>query len=663
MGAIFLSYAREDRSCAARLASVLEGAGHDVWWDRHLDGGEEFSAEIEAALDKSDVVLVAWSKESVKSRWVRDEAAVGGETGKLIPISIDGSLAPMGFRQFHTLDLTHWKGGKRDGRTAELLQSVERRLRPGTKVSAPTPHISEPKRLLAIPTGRRLVVVIATLVLLVAVAAGLMFEKARLSSGEPLKPTIALLPFTTASPDPEMLTLASQARDSLARTFSQSGAPLKLLNAVPKDGPPPADFVMSGDLSRNGDNVVATIRLDEVAHGVTVYSHRIEADRKDARELPERIGAQMAGNLTWGAPMMALDRRHPLDPTILADILGSDDSSGDPLHDYQNAKRAVAKAPDIAVTQLGLAFNTAFVLADIPREERAEAVAEARRATDRAIALGPNFGDAYSPWCLLHSETLFAECEDRLRAARRIDPDAPFLNTFLSHLLRNVGRIDESSELAQLAHSHDIYFPTKIAWSLKSMEFVGDSQDARDLYKQGARWWPEYKDMFFRDRMYGRLVRGDFASIPQLEREVGATSLIPGYKDSTALVAALKSKSVAAVRSACPRDAGYLLKLRCMIAMAMVGDEDGAFAIADELYPRRVGRTAAETEQIWLDQPGISGNEYITSPAAAPMRRDPRYLQLAERIGLLAYWRSGRPPDFCRKQPEPICAQLLKRGN
>jgi hypothetical protein len=45
---------------------------------------------------------------------------------------------------------------------------------------------------------------------------------------------------------------------------------------------------------------------------------------------------------------------------------------------------------------------------------------------------------------------------------------------------------------------------------------------------------------------------------------------------------------------------------------------------------------------------------------AAPLRRDPRYVALAERVGLLEYWRSGRPPDFCRKNPEPICAQLLK---
>jgi hypothetical protein len=45
------------------------------------------------------------------------------------------------------------------------------------------------------------------------------------------------------------------------------------------------------------------------------------------------------------------------------------------------------------------------------------------------------------------------------------------------------------------------------------------------------------------------------------------------------------------------------------------------------------------------------------------MRRDPRYIALVERIGLLAYWRSGRSPDFCRKSPEPVCAQLLKRAN
>ena len=662
MGNIFLSYAREDRVCAEKLASVLETAGHEVWWDRRLDGGEEFSAEIEAALAKSDVVLVAWSKESVKSRWVRDEAAVGGDKGTLVPVSIDASTPPMGFRQFHTLDLTGWKAGKRDQRTAELLRSVERRLR-GKEGPAPADKAKPPRRFTPV-LGKPLLAVIAALVLMVAVGTSYFILSGDKSSAPFSKPTIALLPFTTASSDAQLRQLGSQARESLAHTFSQSGLPLRLMDSAPQNGRSAVDFLISGDLSRNGDKIVASIRLDEAEHRVTVFSHRFEAAGEDVRDLPERIGAQMAGNLTWRSPMMVLDRRRPIDPALMADLLlGADFTLGlDNLQAYQNAKRVAAKAPDLQIAQIAVAFGTAFVLAQLPRAERAEAVAEARRAADRAAALGPAFGDNSGTWCVLHSETRMAECEDRLRAGRRIDPDAPFLNTFLSHLLRNVGRFDESMDLAGLSHTHDVYVPTKIAWMLKSFEYAGESDPARELYQQGARWWPEFKSMFFRNRLYGLIERGDFEAMQRLEQEIGSKDLPPRYQKSDALVAALRAKSIAAGTRACPETDDYLLNLRCMIALAKLGDQDSAYGISAKLYPRRIGRTPAETERIWLDEPESPSVEFITSPAAAPLRRDPRYLQLAQRVGLLDYWRSGRAPDFCRKQPEAICSQLMKRN-
>ena len=358
---------------------------------------------------------------------------------------------------------------------------------------------------------------------------------------------------------------------------------------------------------------------------------------------------------------MILGKPDAVDPALMADLLQSTDFTGDQSRNYQVAKRVVAKAPDLQSAQIGLAFGTAFMLSEIPREERGEALAEARRAAERAMALGPDFGDTYATWCMLHSETRIAECEDRLRAGKRADPDAPFLNTFLSHLLRSVGRFEESTALANLAHTHDIYVPTKIAWVLKSLEYGGESDRARELHQQGAKWWPEYKDSYFYNRVFGLLERGDFNAIQRLEKDQGAKSLPSKYQDSAAIVAAVKSKSTAAMRGACT-DTGYILSLRCMIASASIGDLDGAYAIADRLYPRRIGRTPAETERIWLDDLEYSASAFITAPAAAPMRRDPRYLQLVERIGLLAYWRSGRPPDFCRKQPEPICTQLLKRA-
>ena len=659
MGAIFLSYAREDRGCAEKLAHVLEGAGHDVWWDRRLDGGEEFSAEIEAALDKSDVVLVAWSKESIRSRWVRDEAAVGGESGQLVPVSIDGSLPPMGFRQFHTLDLTGWKGGRRDGRTAELLHSVERRLQTKGKDLEPPPRTSPAKRRLALPTGKGFWVVVAILLLVGATGVGLIYKNARQTSDEPIKPTIALLPFTMASPDSELRTIASQARDSLADTFSQSGLPLRVLATLPQASAPPADFLLSGDLARNGDKIVATIRLEEAAHSATVYTHQVQAGKDDARDLPERIGAQIAAALTGADTLWTLDRRHPLDPSVMAELLSGNFNTSDPLKDFQQAKRAVAKAPDSAAAQLAVVYNGAFALGELPRGEREQVLAEARQAAVRSIALAPKFGDAYSTWCVVHSGPI-AECEDRLREAKRIDPDAPWVNTFLSHLLRGVGRIDEAAQLARMSQTHDVYVPQKIGWLLRLLEYSGDSDEAQQLYEQGARWWPDLKPMLFRNRIFGLIDRGDFGAISRLEQKEDVIKLLPGYEGTAPLAAALKSKSLAAARQACPADAKPLLKIRCMLVLAILGDEDGAYAIADELYPRTVGRSAAETERIWLDDPDGGGdNEFITSPAAAPMRRDPRYLALAERTGLLAYWRSGRPPDFCRKNPEPVCRQLL----
>jgi hypothetical protein len=34
---------------------------------------------------------------------------------------------------------------------------------------------------------------------------------------------------------------------------------------------------------------------------------------------------------------------------------------------------------------------------------------------------------------------------------------------------------------------------------------------------------------------------------------------------------------------------------------------------------------------------------------------------LADRVGLLDYWRSGRLPDFCTKAHEPVCARITRK--
>jgi hypothetical protein len=286
----------------------------------------------------------------------------------------------------------------------------------------------------------------------------------------------------------------------------------------------------------------------------------------------------------------------------------------------------------------------------------------ARKAADRGKSLTPGFGDDNIPWCLLHSDAEMAECEDQLRAGLKADPDAPFVNQFLSYRLHAVGRNQEAFDRASLSYQHDPYMPAKIALMIRMLEVEGARADANSLYLQGVRWWPDWD--FFWPRVGGILERGDFGALRQVEQEPGAKGYGRTHRDSIALVGAFKARSLAQLRQTCADAQDYFkYDLLCMAAFANIGDLDRAYAIADRLFTRQQGRTPAESEQLWLDNPDGSPLEFISSAVAAPMRRDPRFLPLAQRTGLLAYWRTGRAPDFCRQpQPEPVCAQLLKRG-
>lgn len=103
---IFLSYARADQKRARRIISLLETIGCSVWWDGLLEGGDNFLPTTEAMLESADAIVVLWSKTSIDSHWVRDEATRGRERSCLVPISIDGARPPLGFRQFQVIDFS-----------------------------------------------------------------------------------------------------------------------------------------------------------------------------------------------------------------------------------------------------------------------------------------------------------------------------------------------------------------------------------------------------------------------------------------------------------------------------------------------------------------------------------------------------------------------------
>src|SRR5947209_9913780 len=120
---LFLSYSRQDEVRAKRLAAVLEQAGYAVWWDALIEGGTAYSQSIADALETADAVVVLWSRHSIGSDWVKDEAAQGRERHRLIPLSMDGTQPPLGFRQYQVIDFSHWRGRGKDRKSTRLNSS------------------------------------------------------------------------------------------------------------------------------------------------------------------------------------------------------------------------------------------------------------------------------------------------------------------------------------------------------------------------------------------------------------------------------------------------------------------------------------------------------------------------------------------------------------
>jgi len=127
---IFLSYAKEDQERAESLAEALVEEGWSVFWDRTVPAGHTWDDYIGANLDAARCVLVAWSKASVESEWVREEAREGRERKALVPVLFEKVRPPFGFRGIQSADLSAWDGGTTASVFQQLVADMSRKLGP-----------------------------------------------------------------------------------------------------------------------------------------------------------------------------------------------------------------------------------------------------------------------------------------------------------------------------------------------------------------------------------------------------------------------------------------------------------------------------------------------------------------------------------------------------
>jgi TolB-like protein len=406
---VFLSYARADEKSARAIIKLIERTGFRVWWDGLIPSGERFSAKISEALEGAGAVVVLWSANSAKSNWVQDEASFARDHQRLVPILIDGTEPPLGFRQLQCVDVS--KGGLRASNPAmfKALQTIADMMdRPMS------PAIAKAQRG---GIGRRS--------LMVGGAAAAGVAVAGIAGWQLLRPsraganTIAVLPFDNLSGDgrKEYLSdgLAAELRSTLSRNpllrvVGQASS--NEFRARKDDSRTIARklgvaSLLDGNVLSEGGTVRIGIELIDGDNGFSRWSKRFELPMGNIIDLQEEIasavGTALAVRLTdnseqspartGGTKNVAAFDAY-LRGKDLFDSQRDEDSDRGALTQFTEAveldpQYAAARA---ARSRALAVIANAYAQASERRPLYDEAVAEARRA----VASANGFAEAYA---------------------------------------------------------------------------------------------------------------------------------------------------------------------------------------------------------------------------------------------------------------------------
>lgn len=143
-GAVFVSYASEDRPAALCLCEALEAAGIDVWFDRtDLRGGDAYEAKIKLNIRRCSVFLAMISRhtETDEPRFFRKEWSwamrrlaefTGTKRAFVVPVTVDDTrfdAAQQIPEEFHDLHAIRAPQGAPPAALLDLLKSLIRQHR------------------------------------------------------------------------------------------------------------------------------------------------------------------------------------------------------------------------------------------------------------------------------------------------------------------------------------------------------------------------------------------------------------------------------------------------------------------------------------------------------------------------------------------------------
>lgn len=629
MASVFLSYGRSDAAKARTIADLLERHGHRVWWDRIIRGGTQYSKEIERELKSADAVVVLWSRDSVESAWVRDEAAAGRDSGRLVPITIDGTEPPLGFRQFQAIDLAARRidSGKRKA----LLNAVDGLADPVIDPS-PSQHprsSASPSPPSRYPMGVRFGVAGLAAIILVSV---IIWQPWHAANRAPLVAVVA------ATPNSEAQSLASDILIKLGVLQFTHADSLQLVDANSRQRP---DFVIKVGSGAAGIGSQANLMLVDDRIGTLLWSEEFKSTSDNPADLRQQMSYSAAKVLecavqaTVAKVSLATLKLYLSGCANLSNLLAQDPRAAVGIFEM--------------VAEQSPRFEGAWkklILADIQALRLGgRAISEQRgklqRHTVEARRLNPEMAEAFLAESRLRPPRPLAERIGLVQQALARDPENSEILAYLSLNKGNVGLMQESLANMRQAVKLDPLSPSVSDTLITALLNAGQADAAREELAKSERLWPGATNVL-RAKFAIEFRVGDAAKALRMMR---SGQLGPAYTPTSPLswnahesylrarlspTSSNKQIAIANARAHYAEDAtASWVVTRALSEFGGLDDLIAFLQSNDDSVP---------TDTIWT----------LFRTTFSPLHRDPRFMRIAARFGLVEYWTgSGTWPDFC----------------
>jgi TolB-like protein/Flp pilus assembly protein TadD len=345
-----------------------------------------------------------WSANSVESDWVRDEAAQGRDRHCLIPISLDGTRPPLGFRQYQVIKFRSWRG-RRDSPQFEALERA---------ISASSGAPSPPLRTRQARISRRAAIIggAGAAAAIVGGGAYLAIDRGILG-GKPDESSIAVLPFKNLSGDSSQeyfaeglteeiraaLIRLDELRVMAAASSEKAGEDEDDLQSVAKKLG--VGYLLGGSVRRSGDLYRISTELTEGTTGFSLWSTTVDRRLNDILALQGEIAGMVAEALSIqiatdepvpGGTKNAEAYDHYLQGKSLYHLARDEESDRQALANYD---LAIAADPDFAMAHAARSRVLASIAAEYGKANELKPLyAESTAAARRAVELAPKLADA-----------------------------------------------------------------------------------------------------------------------------------------------------------------------------------------------------------------------------------------------------------------------------